>query len=166
MLSKGSAEVRTGQPRRARGAIRATVGARTRDAIFEGWIIGLLSGPKTHLVNSMSNTSVLILQIGERAVASRLGRVLGNDGSVQVGESMAMTFGMLQGLKDALRFAGRSFRTGQTGFGVGKIDLRGRVPYRPKVSTSSATLGSAGRWTISAPAFVSPDGLSAPKTNF
>ncbi|MEE2969970.1 MAG: hypothetical protein VX741_07535, partial [Pseudomonadota bacterium] len=69
--------------------IRGTVGARTRDAVIEGWVMGLLSGPKTHLVNTMSNTSVLFLQIGERAVAARLGRVLGADGGVQLGEAMA-----------------------------------------------------------------------------
>ena len=44
--------------------VRGTVGARTRDAVIEGWVMGLLSGPKTHLVNTMSNTSVLFQQIG------------------------------------------------------------------------------------------------------
>jgi hypothetical protein len=42
---------------------------RTNDAITEVWINGLLSGPKTHIINTVSNSLTALMQIPERAVA-------------------------------------------------------------------------------------------------
>jgi len=41
-------------------------------------------------------------------------------------------------LKDAFRFAGRSFRTGKSGFGVGKVDL----PRQGAISSESFNIAS------------------------
>ena len=107
-------------------------GVKTREAIQQVWINALLSGPKTHLVNTMSNTSVLFMQMAERGAAARLARVLGNRNSVATGEAMAQMFGMVQGLKDALRVSfkkerlgtfWKSIATGESGFGTGKIEV-------------------------------------------
>lgn len=97
--------------------------ATGRDAIQEYWINAILSGPKTHIVNVLSNASVIGLTVLERAAASRLGRVLGGDDVVEVGEASALAHGARMGFMDALRNAGRTLRTGETGFGVGKVEV-------------------------------------------
>ncbi|MCL2124248.1 MAG: hypothetical protein FWH34_09160, partial [Desulfovibrionaceae bacterium] len=48
----------------------------TRDSIQEAWVMALLSGPKTHLVNMMGNATVALGQVFEREVAGRIGRIL------------------------------------------------------------------------------------------
>lgn len=95
---------------------------KSLDAVKEVWVNGLLSGPKTHVVNFMSNTAVSGLQIMERAAAARWGQITGS-GNVPVGEAMAQWFGMMQGQRDALRNAWMTLKTGQSGFGIGKVDL-------------------------------------------
>lgn len=109
-----------------------SVGARTHDAIVQVWINALLSGPKTHMVNMMSNTSIIYLSMMERAGAARLAKLMGDDASVQMGEATAQWFGMVEGMKDALRLSAKAedmgtvwkaLKTGQTGMGVGKIDV-------------------------------------------
>jgi len=111
---------------------RRSVTARTYDAVVQAWINGLLSGPKTHLVNMMSNTSVIFASMAERETAARIAALMGDDGSVQMGEAVAQWFGMVQGLKDSFRISSdaekmgtvwQSIRTGQSGFGLQKIDV-------------------------------------------
>ena len=92
--------------------------ARTRDAMLEVWINALLSGPKTHLVNAISNTSVLFQQMYERNTAARFAQLLGDENSVQFGESTAQLFGMISGMRDAFRYAGKTLITGESGFGL------------------------------------------------
>lgn len=96
--------------------------AKSLDVVKEIWINGLLSGPKTHLVNAMSNTAVAGLQMVERFTASHLSQIAGT-GEVQVGEAAAQWFGMMQGIREGWRNAGVAFKTGQSGFGIGKIEL-------------------------------------------
>ena len=118
--------------------VSRSVGARTRDAVIEAWIMGLLSGPKTHLVNTMSNTSVIFLQMLERGTAARLGKLLGTKSGVELGEGMAQWYGMTSGLKDALVFAGRALKTGESGYGLGKID----VPRQGAISSEAFQIAS------------------------
>lgn len=100
-----------------------SVYAKTRDSIQEYWINALLSGPKTHLVNAMSNTSVMILSVLERRVAASINKLLGGEAGVEIGEAAAQINGLTNGFGDALRNAAKSARTGKTGFGVNKIEL-------------------------------------------
>lgn len=95
---------------------------KSLDTIKEVWINALLSGPKTHLVNSMSNSAVAGQQIVERFVASRLSEVVGS-GKVPIGEAAAQYHGLMQSLRDAFANAGKSFLTEQSGYGLGKIEL-------------------------------------------
>ena len=97
-------------------------GARTKDALVEAWINGLLSGPKTHLVNMLSNTSVMFQQMGERAVAGRMAAFMGDEGSVAMGEATAQWQGLVSAIPDAFRFSVKSFITGNSGYGMSKID--------------------------------------------
>lgn len=103
--------------------VRASAYSKTRDAMMETWIMGLLSGPKTHIVNMMSNTSVLVMQMYERATAAQISRFLGTDGGIEAGEATAQLFGLTQGWKDALRYAKKAAITGESGMGAGKIEL-------------------------------------------
>lgn len=115
--------------------------ARSRDAVLEGWINSLLSGPKTHLVNMLSNTSVAFLQTFERGVAARLARSLGDEQSVVVGESLAQLHGMVSGIKDGFRYAGKAFKTGESGYGLGKVELS-----RERAISSEALKISSESW--------------------
>ena len=112
--------------------------AKTRDAMLEAWINGLLSGPKTHMVNAMSNTSVIFQQMYERAVAARISRALGDEGGVQIGEAMAQYSGLVNGLRDGLRYAKKTFQTGESGFGLGKVDL----PRQDAISAEAFNIAS------------------------
>lgn len=114
--------------------------AKTRDALVEAWIMALLSGPKTHIVNMMSNTSVIFQQMQERAVAARISQALGNDGGVELGEATAQWFGLIDGFKDALRYSWKSLQTGETGYGLGKVEL----PMQGAISSEAFGMSNAG----------------------
>jgi hypothetical protein len=118
--------------------------ARTGDAMQEAWIMGLLSGPKTHIVNVMSNSAVVFMQMYERKVASTISNILGNSGGVQAGEAMTQWFGLTQSFKDGLRYAAKAAKTGETGFGMNKIEL----PQTAAITSNAFNLSSqtwAGR---------------------
>jgi hypothetical protein len=110
--------------------VSKTVGRITRESIQEAWVMALLSGPRTHLVNMMSNTTVALGQVFERAVAGRIGRVLGDEAGVMAGESLSMLNGLLGGVKDGLRLAAKMFRMNESG---GKIDL----PHEAAISAEN-----------------------------
>jgi hypothetical protein len=102
--------------------IRKGAVAKTMDAVREVWINAILSGPKTHIVNMMSNSAVVAQSIVERAVAGRLGSVLNPVDGVKVGEAQAMAFGVRMAMRDALRNAWKTLQTGESGFGMGQIE--------------------------------------------
>ena len=85
----------------------------------EAWINALLSPPKTHMVNIMSNTFVAAQQVMERRVAESFGD------AVAGGEAATMAYGMITSLKDARRLAGKTWRDGGNELGamLGKADL-------------------------------------------
>jgi hypothetical protein len=80
--------------------VKKTAYAKTRDAMMEGWINGLLSNPATHTANSLSNASVVALRMTERRVAEAFSSVGGSQEGVAAGESAAQFSGMMDGLKD------------------------------------------------------------------
>lgn len=118
--------------------------AKTRDAFLEAWINGLLTNTQTHAVNAMSNTSVLFQQMYERHTAARIAQLLGDEGSVQLGEATAQYFGMIDGFKDALRFAKKTWQTGETGMGMNKLELpRERAITAENFGADGTNLGKA-----------------------
>ncbi|MDX1497988.1 MAG: hypothetical protein R3352_10560, partial [Salinisphaeraceae bacterium] len=117
--------------------------AKTRDAFLEAWINGLLSGPKTHMVNMLSNTTVLFQQMYERHTAAKIAQVLGDDKSVQLGEATAQFFGMLSGLKDGMRYAAKSFKTGESGYGLGKVEVQAE-DFPNAISSEAFNLSNTG----------------------
>lgn len=91
--------------------------ARTLDAITEAWTLGLLTNPVTHVVNLGSNILTGVTLGGERAIASA------GKGPIKIEESAAFFSGLLQSQKEAIKNAAIAFRTGETGIGLGKIEL-------------------------------------------
>lgn len=102
-------------------------GAATWDAVAEVWINGLLSSPKTHIVNVASNTLVIAQQILERGIAEKLAALVAEGGTrpigVAPGEAMAMASAVITAQKDAWRMAWLALRSGETGGALGKVDL-------------------------------------------
>jgi len=69
------------------------------DYFYEVWINGLLSGPKTLIVNGLGNSTFLLYNIGERGLASSIRSV----GGIAPGEATAMLHGIVEAHTDALR---------------------------------------------------------------
>lgn len=98
-----------------------TWGTASMDVIREAWINGLLSSPKTHIVNMTSNTALQINSVIERAIAGKISRS-GGSGAIVDGEAMAMAYGLVNSTRDAFRLASKSFREGQPMDVAGKVD--------------------------------------------
>lgn len=81
---------------------RQTVGMRTRDAVYSIYVNGLLSGPKTHLVNAMSNAAVSLYSLPERFLSEAFSNAFGK-GDIARGETGAMAYGMVEGIRDGIR---------------------------------------------------------------
>ena len=106
------------------------------DMVLEAWVNGLLSGPQTHVVNSLSNALTTLWAIPERAIAARLG-----DGGVAKGEALQMLYGVVGSIQDALQLAGKAFKTGESASGLSKVEGRRKV-----ISGANLDLtGGAGR---------------------
>ena len=90
-------------PVKLNAVIRGSALARGKDALFEGWINGLLSSPATHVVNAVGNSLTAVNTVAERYTAAMIGKVLrtGPD-AVQTTEVKAQMFGMIEGFKDAV----------------------------------------------------------------
>jgi len=134
---------KAGMVREMTEVVERTAYAKTRDAVLEGWINGILSNPPTHIVNTMSNSLTIALRMGERAVGGKIARMLGDENSVAAGEAAQQWFGMTQGLKDAFRYAYKSARTGESGFGIGKLETarEGSITSEAFGLSSSGFLG-------------------------
>lgn len=102
-------------------------GAAAWDAVSEAWINGLLSSPKTHIVNVASNTMVLAQQILERGIAEKLATLVRAGDSlptgVAPGEAAAMMYGLVAAQRDAWKTAWLALKSGETGHALGKVDV-------------------------------------------
>jgi len=122
--------------------VRGGAMARTFDAFQEVWINGLLSSVPTHMVNVTGNAATAFNQVWERMLAERVGSIVGQPGSVAPGEGLAMLYGMVTGLTDAVRLAGRTWRDGNGGEVaqmLGRVDL----PREAAVSAEAFGLSQA-----------------------
>ena len=98
--------------------------ATTMDMLLEAWINGLLSGPQTHVVNTVSNALTALWQIPERALGAGISKALGTQGGVKTGEAQAQAWGLIQGAKDGFKTAARVLRTGEPIDQLDKIESR------------------------------------------
>lgn len=122
LAQRVSALARAGMHKELAAVVERSAYAKTRDAVVEAWINGLLSNPVTHVANTISNFSVTFLRMGERYTAARIRQALGDDAGVAAGEAAAQWHGMVSGMKDALRFSWKALKTGDSGYGMNKIE--------------------------------------------
>ena len=115
-------------------------GANASDIIRQLFYFSLLSGPKTHVRNGLSNTAMLLANAVDRRGAALLGEVLGGQ-NVPNEEAAALLYGQINGVIDAFRISdyarevaeqtGNKVRspvmnallTGQSGVGIGKVEM-------------------------------------------
>lgn len=95
--------------------------ARTMDAAKEAWTLGMLTSPKTHLRNVLSNTLFMPMQVAERRVAAGFASFLGDETSVQAGEASAQWFGAKAGTADLMRYYSKMLRA-RIGLGTESVD--------------------------------------------
>lgn len=94
---------------------RGSALARTGKALQEAWQLGLLTSPRTHIVNVGSNVLTGLTMGAERyAMAAQ--------GDIAFREANEFMVGYLGSFRQALSNAAQAWKTGQTGFGMGKIE--------------------------------------------
>lgn len=134
----------------ARQAVDSAKSGRT-NLLYEIWINSLLSGPQTHVVNMLSNAATAAWAVPERflaatASAAEWGVTLGaHERTVYFGESAAMLYGMVEGMKDGIRMAGRALRDGIS-VGPSKVELGGDVLRQGMQQSDNAIEHGVGWW--------------------
>ncbi len=89
--------------------------SRIRDAVIESTIAGMLTGPATHIVNTLSGTASIASEIHDRLFAGMMYKGARFAGGF--GETMAMLHGITDGFVDAIHSAVTAFKTGQSRWG-------------------------------------------------
>lgn len=98
--------------------VNAGVMARSRKALEEAWTLGLLTSPRTHIVNVVSNVLTGMTMGLERGVAS-----LVPNSPIHMREALEYYVGYIGSFKQGLVNGAEAWRTGQIGIGLDKIDL-------------------------------------------
>lgn len=119
--------------------------AKTSDMLIEAWINGLLSGPRSHVTNVLSNTLTAINSVPESFGAAIVGRVrtaigIGGPERTAFGEAKARMFGLVQGAPEGVKAAYRAFRDELPSGGTAKIEQR-RFQAIPSVKIGGAEIG-------------------------
>jgi N12 class adenine-specific DNA methylase len=102
------------------------------DMIREAWINGLLSGPRTHVANILSNTLTALWQVPETFIAEQIGRFHTGD-KVQAGEAAARLIGLIEGTKEGMVAAAHQLRHGEPLDVISKTELIERKAIPGKV---------------------------------
>jgi len=119
-----------GDPGTLNRAARLAMKPGWGDKFSEFWVNSLLSGPQTHVVNAVSNTMTALAQIPEHAIAAGIGgaRNLAARGKVAdrvlFSELGARSVGLIQGIKEGLRQAARTLRTGEGSDFANKVEAQ------------------------------------------
>ncbi|MEM7200257.1 MAG: hypothetical protein AAF628_08340 [Planctomycetota bacterium] len=94
--------------------VRTIAGRRVVDVVSEIAINGLLSSPKTHVINMTSNTLNAGLGAIDRYVAAAIGRGYkwrrSDADVIALSEARAYSHGALTGMREGLRLAARAFK--------------------------------------------------------
>ena len=98
------------------------------DKLVELYYNSILSGPTTHVVNIVGNTMTALGQLPEHAIAAGLGapraRLASGADRVLFSELGARAVGLLQGTKEGMAQAARTFVTGRTSDLAAKVDAQ------------------------------------------
>jgi hypothetical protein len=81
------------------------------DKWLEAWINGLLSGPQTHVVNILSNILTGLWSIPEQYLAAGIGALKRTPDRITFGEVNARAWGYLQGAREGISLAKKTFLT-------------------------------------------------------
>jgi hypothetical protein len=101
------------------------------DMIYELWINGLLSGSKTHVVNTVGTGVFAGWMILERQIAGVAASITGrNQGSVDFREAAIMSRAMATGFREAIVAAGKIARSGKS------VDTKGQEIVREPAITA------------------------------
>lgn len=95
---------------------RLSAFARTVKGIESAWMMGILTSPRTHVVNILSN-----INTGALLAVERYGQVL--TGGVDIREANSFFIGYFGSVREAFANAKVAWQTGEVGMGLGKIDL-------------------------------------------
>lgn len=109
----------------------------------------LLSGPRTHIVNFVSNSLTTILSPVEAALAATAelrAPLTGRSRERFFGEVPSMLFGMVRGVPEGLKGALSVLKEGVTGATAAKLELRHMEVFTPATSRAitSGVMGAAG----------------------
>lgn len=114
---------------------------KTSGVLYEVYLNGILSGVKTHIVNTSGNALFQGMNIAETAVAAQIGRFLPGKDHVMLGEAKSYLYGALGSWQDAMGYAWRAFKAGESG-GLGKMETF----HRKYIDSQSLEIsGPAGR---------------------
>jgi len=122
--------------------IREADKAKTSDMIYEAWINALLSNPATHTVNVLSNSIVAAWSVGERKIASWIGKGLGAQ-SIPEGEATAQLKGMVEGAKDGMKLAWHTIKTGDPSDPLQKVEHQA---FKSITAENLNLTGTSGRF--------------------
>lgn len=106
--------------------------ASTFDMILEARYMAMLANPATHLKNTLGNSIALGAQIPERFLAETIGRARGLFGGadldrIEAGETAAMMYGGIEGLRAGAQAFLRTVRTGESTDPMGKLEISQRA---------------------------------------
>lgn len=125
--------------------VEKSIRAKVSDVLGEIWRASLLSNPKTHIVNMLSNTSVIALDIAETAIAGAAGRLLRHpQAGEMLAEAAAKYHGVMAAFRAQLKFMHEQGRFSTTG-GIDAITQRdlfgGQLDAKRANAVSSETFG-------------------------
>ena len=94
------------------------------DKLIELYYNALLSNPKTHVVNTVSNALTAMAQIPEHALAAGFGALRGGPDRVSPQEVAERAIGMMQGAREGVDAFKRVARTGAVLDPISKVEAR------------------------------------------
>jgi hypothetical protein len=95
---------------------------KVQSVLVENFINSILSGVKTHVINTSGNALFQGMNVAETAVAARIGKFMGTEEGVAVGEASAMMYGKIYSWRQALKAARVSFKSGEPSDQVMKFE--------------------------------------------
>jgi hypothetical protein len=127
--------------------------AKTKDAVAQIWYNGLLSSPKTHLKNVMSNFAAIAQQVYERGAAARISKAMGSEGGVEIGEAAVMASSILNTAREGMSVLAERIRNPEETLGkvknfVEAPTLESSIPGQ-KIELAKGGGLSADRWNVS-----------------
>jgi len=94
------------------------------DKWLEAWINGLLSGPQTHVVNILSNILTGVWSIPEQYLAAGIGALRRTPDRITFGEVNSRAWGYLQGAREGISLAKKTFLTETPSDVFSKLEAR------------------------------------------